>query len=243
MLILLQPGIQPLGQFDIEDNDIDLVVGGEVVIFNEFNSSDTYAADVSYPGPQTQILLGAAGYYKKVGLGKQGYIWGFADDGSSSGLYGKGYGTMFGQVIGAAVGQGTGLSNKGAVTVGPHTTKGSGKVTVWDKPGLYGVTKDAFTSTGYSDSLTPNTALYGWPSNFQAMNIAPPVPNRELRGKLASSAPGSSALPGIGFKKGIVGYSLGAVSDTSFVSTPRYYAGASEVPIPEYIAIYQVRKK
>jgi len=33
MLILLQPGIEPLGQFDIEDDDTDLVVGGELAIF------------------------------------------------------------------------------------------------------------------------------------------------------------------------------------------------------------------
>ena len=38
---------------------------------------------------------------------------------------------------------------------------GSGKVTMWTKPGLYGVTSDAWTSSAEFDAATLNNDLYG----------------------------------------------------------------------------------
>ena len=35
------------------------------------------------------------------------------------------------------------INNTNGTVLGPHTAAGSGKVTLWDKPGLYGVTLDA----------------------------------------------------------------------------------------------------
>ena len=215
MLILLQPGIQPLGQFDVEDDQITLVKGGEVASFESIDPSDGYAADVSRPGPQIYLTLGMADHSVKL----ERPVWGLVDEGSSAGLGGRGYGTMFGQVIGATVGQGTGigsLSNSGSVVVGPSTIRGSGKATLWTKPGLYGVTEDAWAPGQYPQPL--NTKIYG-----HASDVIP-----ERAGKLTTF-----------IFNDYIGYSLGEINDTSLVSTPAYYAGYSAVN-SEFCAIYLV---
>jgi len=72
-----------------------------------------------------------------------------ADDGIS------GYGTILGTVVGGVVGQ----VSTGGTVLGPHTSTGSGKVTCWDKPGVYAVSLDAVDTTP-STGLTPkNTSL------------------------------------------------------------------------------------
>lgn len=217
MLILLQPGIQPLGQFDIEDSDVSLVVGGEVAAFDLFDVTDGYAADVSTPGPQVRLTLGEADH--DLGGGDRP-VWGLVDEGSSAGLGGRGYGTMFGQIIGATTGQGTGvglLSTSGAVVVGPSTIRGSGKATLWTKPGLYGVTADAWV-TGQYDLATLNVKVYGSLIGAGAD-----------RGKLTTADNTTDH----------VAYSLGASTDTSFVSTPAYYAGATST-VSEHCVLYLV---
>lgn len=233
MLILLQPGIQPLGQFDLEDDDVAGVVGGEVAVFVS-GVDDTAAADVTRPGPQVKLELGSAALPPYVADGGDagsqiddsagvvaGAVWGLVDEGSSAGLGGRGYGTMFGQVIGATVGQGTGvggLSSTGVVVVGPSTLRGSGKATLWTKPGLYGVTGDAFAShdpaveADWYDAAAFNQKLFG----------------NSTTGKLQKTADG-----------GHVAYFLGSSSDTSFVSTPSYYAGVTTAST-EFGVVYLV---
>jgi hypothetical protein len=75
-----------------------------------------------------------------------------ADDGLA------GYGTMFGETIGTPVG----LSMTGT-NLGPHTAAASGKVTLWDKPGLYEVTVSSlasdFVSAITAAGLTPGATL------------------------------------------------------------------------------------
>lgn len=209
MLILLQPGIQPLGQFDLDDDFVADLVGGEVGYFAPLAfASDGYAADVWNPGPKVHVMLGQAG--ESVSHP----VWGLVDEGSSAGLGGRGYGTMFGQLIGATAGQGTGigaLSSSGAVVIGPSTVRGSGKVTLWTKPGLYGVTQDAWVATAY-DGAAVNDAVYGEVGT----------------GDLTVTAGGSDK----------VGYFLGASADTSLVSTPTYYANAGSTT--EYGVLYLV---
>lgn len=221
MLILLQPGIQPLGQFDIEDSDVSLVVGGEVAAFEDLDATDGYAADASTPGPQVQLKLGIAGAPAAGAAGPfTRAVWGLVDEGSSAGLGGRGYGTMFGQIIGATTGQGTGvglLSTSGAVVVGPSTIRGSGKATLWTKPGLYGVTPDAWVAGQYAlATATINTSLFGKASGDDEV------------GKLTTVDTGQH-----------VAYSLGASTDTSFVSTPAYYAGATST-VSEHCVLYLV---
>lgn len=146
-LKVLQSGIEPLGQFDIEDDDLTTVVGGEVVRLGASDASEYNAADVGAGTPDVLFSLGS--------VTADGVLYGLADEGSS------GYGTAFGTVIGGSVGQGTGYgasSSQGVTVVGPTTAFASGKVTVWTKPGLYGATGTAFNSTS---GATANTALYG----------------------------------------------------------------------------------
>jgi hypothetical protein len=73
------------------------------------------------------------------------------DDGTN------GYGTLFGTVVGAIAGQ---VVANGAV-LGPHTATGSGKLTIWDKPGLYAVSLDAVDTTINSGLVPTNPALAG----------------------------------------------------------------------------------
>src|SRR5690606_27580981 len=60
------------------------------------------------------------------------------------------YGTLFGSVVGGTVGQ---VVTGGAV-LGPNTMTGSGKVTLWRNPGLYGVTLDAVDTSNFSPSTS-----------------------------------------------------------------------------------------
>ena len=225
MLILLQPGIEPLGQFDIEDDDTDLVTGGEVAVFEAINySTDGYAADVFQQGPAIHLSLDSV---TAGGTALPTELYGLVDEGSSAGLGGRGYGTMFGQVIGATVGQGTGVGGQpgvGAVVVGPSTVRGSGKATLWTKPGLYGVTDSAllaaadFNAAGAVAGL--NTGLYG--TTADGTND----------GKLASDAAGGAGADGAR-----VALSLGAVADTSLVSTTATFAGLATAET-EHVAVY-----
>lgn len=210
MLILLQPGIEPLGQFDLEDDDTDLVVGGEVARFQAIDyATDGYAADVFHQGPPVHLVLDEA---------TDAQLHGLVDEGTSTGLDGKSYGTMFGEVIGAVAGQGTGVGGTpavGTVTVGPSTLRGSGKATLWTKPGLYGVTSDAWGVSAEFDAATLNDAVYG-------DNIA----GGATRGKLTTTVGGAQ-----------VAVVLGLVSDTSLVSTTSEFAGATSSDV-EYCALY-----
>lgn len=228
MLILLQPGIQPLGQFDMKDSHVSLVKGGEVAAFEALTVTDGYAADVSRPGPQVQLSLGEADSFDGYSAAQARPVWGLVDEGSSAGLGGRGYGTMFGQVIGATVGQGTGvgtLSTSGVVVVGPSTILGSGKATLWTKPGLYGVTSNAWADpVDDFDGAGVNALVFGHDGTGDA----------SLVGKLSVGV----ELGGSGAFGDHVAYSLGKTTDTSFVSTPAYYAGASAVD--EFVALYLV---
>lgn len=210
MLILLQPGIEPLGQFDLEDSDADLVKGGEVAVFRTITySTDGYAADVINQGPGIHLKLGQ--------VATDGIVYGLVDEGTAGGLGGQGYGTMFGQVIGATVGQGTGIgtmSTTGTVVVGPSTVRGSGKATLWTKPGLYGVSVEAWQTQAEFDGADLNSPIYGTTADGT------------LDGKLSIFTDGAD-----------VAISLGPVTDTSLVSTTNRYAGLA-TPQVVYNAIY-----
>lgn len=210
MLILLQPGIEPLGQFDIEDGDTDLVKGGEVAVFRAITySTDGYAADVIDQGPGIHLKLGQ--------VASDGIVYGLVDEGTAGSGGTQGYGTMFGSVIGTTVGQGTGfgtLSTTGVVVVGPSTIRGSGKATLWTKPGLYGVTVEAWQTQSEFDGADLNSPIYGTTADGT------------LDGKLSIFADGAD-----------VAISLGPVTDTSLVSTTNRYAGLA-TPSVVHNAIY-----
>ncbi len=204
-LKLLQPGIEPLGQFDIEDGDVSLVVGGEVAIFESLVQTDAYASDVFVSGPKLQLTLDT--------VSAVGVFHGLVDEGVA------GYGTMFGSVIGATVGQGTGFgasSTSGVVVIGPSTIRGSGKATLWTKPGLYGTTIDAWTTASeFTTSAALNSGIYG------------DAADGTNDGKLTTTSSGNGVK---------VALFIGRVEDTSLVSTTNRAAGAESTN--EYAAIY-----
>jgi hypothetical protein len=144
-LKILQPGIQPLGQYDVLDSYLSLIKGGEVgTLFAaaRVNSSSEKAAFDVLDGYTNVTDVQRAAVAPRVNATTARPLW-LLDDGTS------GYGTLFGQVIGTPVG----LSTTGT-NLGPHTAAGSGKVTCWDKPGLYGISVDAVDTSADGLVLT-----------------------------------------------------------------------------------------
>lgn len=153
MLRILQPGIQPLGQFDFEDGYLASVLGGEIctlVALSRTNTATERAAADVLDGYTNNLQAMRVGLTLNIVATTDRPLW-LTDDGTS------GYGTLFGQLIGSACGLATQVN--GAVTLGPATYTGSGKVTAWDKPGLYGVTLDAVDTTVLTGLVPTNLGL------------------------------------------------------------------------------------
>lgn len=133
-LYIYQPGIQPLGQFDMLNTELDAVKGGEigtVTAASRTNTSTETAAYDALDGYTNVTDVKRVAITTSISGSTVRPLW-LLDDGKS------GYGTLFGQVIGTPVG----LSTTGT-NLGPHTAAASGKMTCWDKPGLYAVSVDA----------------------------------------------------------------------------------------------------
>lgn len=171
-LKLLQPGVQPLGQFDGYDADFLTVKGGEICTLA---SVVTFGQPgVTQPGYDKAAYDAFDGYVNPSLVAKRPVVT-RSFTGSATALPGAtassrplmltddgilGYGTLFGSVVGGTVGQQVNGPNTftGAV-LGPATQTGSGKITCWEKPGLYAVSLDA-CDTAYSTGLQPtNTTL------------------------------------------------------------------------------------
>lgn len=147
-LKLLQPGTQPLGQFDGLDSEVLTLKGGEVVTLkSSLLSANDKAAFDSFDG-YTNLTAGAPRrpVVTKSLLSTSRPLF-LADEGIT------GYGTLFGSVVGGTVGQSVSGS-----ALGPHTATGSGKVTCWDKPGLYAVSLDA-VDTAATGLVPTNTSV------------------------------------------------------------------------------------
>ena len=146
-LKILQSGMNPLGQFDCLDTELTSFKGGEVCTLTAvtYKGTDANAADVNdgYSGSTSKtrpaVTLTLVSGHRPLFL---------ADDGTT------GYGTLFGQVVGATVGQSTSGSQ-----LGPHTAAASGKMTLWDKEGLYAVTLDAVDTTVATGLVPTNTSI------------------------------------------------------------------------------------
>jgi hypothetical protein len=163
-LVLKQSGLIPYGDFDGLDAPTATLKGGELVTFTAtsiFGTIDLEAADVQdgYVGTtnkQRPVLTTAmAAGTKPLFL---------ADEGTA------GYGTLFGQVVGAQTGQ----STSGA-QLGPHTTAGSGKVTIYGQQGFYATTLDACDTA--TDGLTPTNATLApnAPLTYSVLGLLTPV--------------------------------------------------------------------
>lgn len=143
-LKLLQPGSQPLGQYDGYDSEITALKGGEVVtlVGVALTSTDKAAADVFDGYVDTGYQEKRIVVTKSLPAGATLLM--LCDEGTSD------YGTAFGSVVGGTAGQVV----TGGAQLGPHTATGSGKVTCWDKPGLYAVSLDA-CDTNATTGLQP----------------------------------------------------------------------------------------
>lgn len=216
-LTLLQPGIQPAGQFDLADGLSP--VGGEcgIVAAQAGNS----AADVH--ATMLQVELG------NVTAGTASTVYhGLVDEGST------GYGTLFGNVIGGTVGQGTGFgasSTAGVVVVGPNSSAASGKATLWDKPGLYGVDDNAFIANAVgasADNAALNDNLYGNLNANTGLGTDGELWSDTGDGDGAGTggAQGNEATA-TGAAAVAVGLFLGSVNDSSLVSTTTLAATAA----------------
>lgn len=152
-LKLRHPGIEPAGEFDVLDTDAANIIGGDIGVFDgtlrdSAGGTDLHAYDVD------GYVSGANPFRTVVRLADNTDVGPFLllDDGIA------GYGTMLGSLIGSNAGQATSVT--GSVVIGPSTLRGSGKVTCWDKPGLYMVTVDTLGTTPPNSGTTPGTALY-----------------------------------------------------------------------------------
>jgi len=201
-LKLLQPGIQPLGQFDGLDTEATYLKGGEIVTFTSVVtgvSTDKASYDVfdGYVTPNKRAVVTAT-----VATSARPLM--LADEGTT------GYGTLFGSVVGGTVG----LVSTGGAALGPHTATGSGKVTCWDKPGLYAVSLDA-CDTAAADGLTPtNTSL----ATGASLTFAPATLKGGQLTPVGSTLANSNTV--------VVGHFVEFVTNGSLVTTPNYLASA-----------------
>ena len=201
-LRILQPGIQPLGQFDGYDNDYLTILGGEVAQFGYVSTAanvDLATSDIGdgYVGVVNQVRPAVT---TNLTAGVRPLF--LTDDGTTN------YGTLFGQVVGGIAGQ---VVNTGA-QLGPHTATGSGKVTLWDKPGLYAVTLDAVDETAGTGLVPGNGTLVGNDALYATATglLTPTV--------------------GAAFEAGVVARFVEFQTNGSLVTTPRYLTSALNSP-------------
>ncbi|MCZ2224535.1 MAG: hypothetical protein LC122_13000 [Chitinophagales bacterium] len=137
----------PWGTLDGVDSELTSLKGGEVVTLTSLAvpGTDKYAVDADgYLLPSSVVKRPAV--TKTLTSGKRPLF--LCDEGIA------GYGTLFGSLVGGVVGQDT-----AGTVIGPHTTSGSGKVTLWDKVGFYGVTLDAVDTTASTGLVADNATL------------------------------------------------------------------------------------
>lgn len=149
----VQPGIQPLGLFDVLDTELAVLKGGEVMTLGTAPVVNT-STETAVPDVLDGYHLNAAATRPVAQLAASGAAFvALADEGT-----GPDYFTMLGTVVGGKAGL---VVSAGAV-LGPHTATASGKVTLWDKPGLYEVTLDAMAGdfvSSLTDGLTPGVVI------------------------------------------------------------------------------------
>jgi len=152
--------IYPLGQFDGYDSDtrtVGALLGGEVATLVNYAFSGTTAGtdQAAADADGSDGYVGTTIKYRPIATkalpdGARPVF--LLDEGCA------GYGTLFGELIGAVVGK-AGSGPGTGVQMGPPTSAGSGKVTLWDKAGLYAVTLDAVDTTALTGLVPGNTTL------------------------------------------------------------------------------------
>ncbi len=232
-LFILQPGIEPLGQLDFLDSDLDNILGGEIGVPDEASrtntSTETAAADALDGYVADQVSEGTPTASRSIVRLADGYSTSFLDatkgnirvepykvfylldDGK------KHYGTLFGEVLGSPAGLGT-----SGTRLGPHTAAASGKVTCWDKMGLYAVSLDALAS-----DVVPTASgnLYDTP----------------LPGELLYRGDATGKLTRTSTTEDKIAMFVELTNGRSLVTTPARLVGATEVfdrVVIEYFGAY-----
>lgn len=207
-LKLLQPGVQPLGQYDGLDSELSGLKGGEIVTFASLavSHADKASKDVfdGYVNPslvQKRVVV-----TRNVATTKRPLM--LTDDGIS------GYGTLFGSVVGGTVGQ----QVTGGVVLGPHSALGSGKVTLWEKPGIYAVSLDAVDTTA-DDGLVPTNSTL---DTGAALTWVPASATGGQLTPVGSVAAGGNAV--------VVGRFIDFETNGSLVTTPNNLVAALNPP-------------
>ncbi len=231
-LVLIQPGIEPIGQWDAYASDSFL--GGEVMqlrqvaITAQGGAADNLDGYLS-GGTAGSPTAGTGGVNKKcltreltAGI-RPLYL---SDDGTAN------YGTVLGAIVGGVVG--TEVNNPSLSTysslfgvssfVGPATYVGSGRVTAWGKPGTYGVTLDACDSgtTGLqptNTSLYPGSPLFAAKSSYTTPGAGVLTPNP------ANSFEGNGTSAGL-----VVAYFVEFRTKGALVTTPNRLVSALNSP-------------
>lgn len=199
----LQPistAFQPYS-FDGLDSVKDTLKGGEVVglTYVNLSSSEKKASDVvdgyvsnttkQFPAVTSQLVDGMRPLF-------------LADDGTAY------YGQVLGSLVGSSLGQ-----DVAGTSLGWHSSKGSGKVTCWDGPGLYTVTLDAVDLDETTGLQPTNTTISG----HQALYATD-------AGKLTPNV-------GEAFDSIVVARFLEFTTNRSKVSTPVSMVSASNSPV------------
>ncbi len=196
------PSWIPYGEYDVLDSERTSFKGGEVCTFAylDLTNSDKAAKDVfdgyvSYTTKKRVVVT-------KTLVADVRPLF-LADEGIT------GYGTLLGQVVGGIVGQ----VNVNGTVLGPHTTEGSGKMTLWDK-GLYRVTLDSVDTDPLTGLQPTNTTLTGGDKLYARTN-----------GQLTPDVSEAFETDG-------VGRFIEFGTNRSYVTTPKSYVAAYNSPVP-----------
>lgn len=152
--------IYPLGQFDGYDTETQVIgglLGGEVGTLVNYAFSGTTAGtdQAAADADGSDGYVGTTEKYRPIATrnlpdGARPVF--LIDEGAA------GYGTLFGELIGGITGKSGNAPGTGTQQ-GPPTAAASGKVTLWDKPGLYAVTLDAVDTTALTGLVPANNTL------------------------------------------------------------------------------------
>lgn len=134
MLTPITPGLQPVGFFDAVDADLANIKGGEVMTLASATRANTASETAAFDVRDGYVDAGASRPALTFATNSTHSYLALADEGA-----GPDYFTLLGTVVGGK----TGLVVSGGAANGPHTSQASGKVTVWDRPGIYEVSLDA----------------------------------------------------------------------------------------------------
>lgn len=129
-LLLVQPGVQPAGEFDLADGYT--LKGGEVMVL--YSTGTALGSD----GNSYQVVKARTALTADITA--TGLAFYLADDGL------KGYGVYFGNTV-VKTDTGFASGSDTATRLGPPSYAASKKVTLWDKPGMYAVTADALADS------------------------------------------------------------------------------------------------